>query len=95
MARVPVGEADITEEELSEVLKVGQNYLTELDETLKDIYVPARIATNPEVVEAVKYIFGDEFINEKGEAYISYKMFRDCMVILRNVGRATAAEFVK
>lgn len=80
-------------ENLTEALKTGQKYLAQLDETLKDIRVPVR-SINPEVLEAIRYVFGPELIT--GEtSYITYSMFRECMVILRNVGRATAAEFVE
>ena len=80
-------------ENLTEALKTGQKYLSQLDETLKDIRVPVR-SINPEVLEAIRYVFGPELIT--GEtSYITYSMFRECMVILRNVGRATAAEFVE
>ena len=83
-----------TIEDLEEVLRVGQNYLDQLDETLKDIRVPVR-SINPEVLNAIKYIFGDEYITENNESYVTYEMLRTCMTVMRNVGRATAAEFVK
>lgn len=87
-----LNEQEVSMEDLAELLKAGQKYLGQLDETLKDIRVPVR-NIHPEVLEAIKYIFGEDYIT--GEtSYITYEMFRECMVVLRNVGRATAAEFI-
>lgn len=92
MPKQTLKEQEVSMEELAELLRVGQKYLNQLDETLKDIRVPVR-SINPEVLEAIKYIFGEDYIS-KDTSYITYSMFRECMTILRNVGRATAAEFI-
>lgn len=92
MARKELPQKEVSMEELAELLKEGQKYLGQLDETLKDIRVPVR-SINPEVLESIKYVFGPEFVSEES-SYITYEMFRDCMTVLRNVGRATAAEFI-
>ena len=92
MQKSYLNEQEVSMEDLAELLKAGQKYLGQLDETLKDIRVPVR-SIHPEVLEAIKYIFGEDYIT--GEtSYITYEMFRECMVVLRNVGRATAAEFI-
>lgn len=93
MAKKYLDEKEVSMEELAELLKAGQKYLGQLDETLKDIRVPVR-SINPEVLESIKYIFGDGYITAE-TSYITYEMFRECMTILRNVGRATAAEFIR
>ena len=92
MAIKELPQKEVSMEELAELLKEGQKYLGQLDETLKDIRVPVRYI-NPEVLESIKYIFGPEYITGD-TSYITYGMFRECMVVLRNVGRATAAEFI-
>lgn len=92
MPKQILNDTEVSMEELAELLRVGQNYLIQLDETLKDIRVPVR-SINPEVLESIKYIFGEDYISNE-TSYITYPMFRECMTILRNVGRATAAEFI-
>lgn len=93
MARKELPNKEVSMEDLAEMLKTGQKYLEQLDETLKDIRVPVR-NINPEVLDSIRYIFGAEYITGD-TSYITYEMFRECMVVLRNVGRATAAEFVE
>lgn len=92
MPKQILNDKEVSTEELAELLRVGQNYLNQLDETLKDIRVPVR-SINPEVLDSIKYIFGEDYISNE-TSYITYSMFRECMTILRNVGRATAAEFI-
>lgn len=79
-------------EDLSELVAEGQRYLKELDVTLGDIKVPVR-KQNPEVLEAIQNLLGTQYINDIGESFVTFEMFTECMKILKNVGRATAAEF--
>lgn len=79
-------------EDLSELVAEGQRYLKELDVTLGDIKVPVR-KQNPEVLEAIQNLLGTQYINDSGESFVTFEMFTECMKILKNVGRATAAEF--
>ena len=58
-----------------------------------EINLLIKMKINPEVLESIKYIFGEDYISNE-TSYITYSMFRECMTILRNVGRATAAEFI-
>lgn len=80
-------------ESVSEILKEGQKYLDQMKEELSDIKVPVRI-DNPVVLEAIKKLLGEEYINNKGESYITFEMFLQCMTILKNLGRLTAAEYI-
>ncbi len=81
-----------TTEDLAEVLRKGQEYREELKSLLKDIKVPVR-KMHPSVIEAIRVLFGDNYITTEGESLITFEMYLDCMDLLRNVGRATAAEF--
>lgn len=83
-----------TVEELAELLKVGQKYLDEMDDLLADIRVPVR-TTDEAVISAIKNLFGNDSVSESGSSYIDYKMVRQCMNVMKNVGRLTAAEYVK
>ena len=76
-------------ENLEDLLNKAQEYMGEMREMLKDIRVPAE---DPQVLEAVRNIFGNTYIHD-GRTYITFEMFLDCLNITRNVGRAVAAEF--
>lgn len=86
-----IKKTEVTEESLAQLVTVGLEYMEELREMLSDIKVPAR-SVNPDVLEAIRTIFGDEYVTNE-ESYITFDMFVDCSKILRNIGRATAAEF--
>lgn len=83
---------EVSVESLADLVAAGQKYLAELDVVLADIKVPVRKA-NPAVLEAIQNLLGPEYINSAGEGYITFEMFTQCMKILKNVGRVTAAEF--
>lgn len=83
----------VTEEDLEDVLNRAQDYMQELRETLKDIKVPVTAKVSPEVIEAIQHIFGNTYLNNVGDSFITFEMFLDCLNVTRNVGRATAAEF--
>lgn len=83
-----------TVEELAELLKVGQKYLEQLDDLLADIRVPVR-STDTAVTSAIKNLFGEQYLNDNGSSHINYQMVRQCMNLMRNLGRTTAAEYVK
>lgn len=79
-------------EDLAELVAEGQRHLEALDVTLGDIKVPVR-KQNPAVLEAIQNLLGPQYINDNGESFVTFEMFTQCMKILKNVGRATAAEF--
>lgn len=79
-------------EDLAELVAEGQRHLEALDVTLGDIKVPVR-KQNPAVLEAIQNLLGPQYINDNDESFVTFEMFTQCMKILKNVGRATAAEF--
>ena len=84
---------NIEYENLSELINEGQLYLNELKTTLKDIKVPVS-SLHPTVVEAVRNIFGDNYLTSEGKGFITYEMYLQSLDIIRSVGNATASEFV-
>lgn len=84
---------NIEYENLSELINEGQLYLDELKTTLKDIKVPVS-SLHPTVVEAVRNIFGDNYLTSEGKGFITYEMYLQSLDIIRSVGNATASEFV-
>jgi hypothetical protein len=84
---------NIEYENLSELISEGQLYLNELKTTLKDIKVPVS-SLHPTVVEAVRNIFGDNYLTSEGKGFITYEMYLQSLDIIRSVGNATASEFV-
>ena len=79
-------------EDLADLVAEGQRHLEALDVTLGVIKVPVR-KQNPAVLEAIQNLLGPQYINDNGESFVTFEMFTECMKILKNVGRATAAEF--
>ena len=84
---------NIEYENLSELVSEGQSYLDELKTTLKDIKVPVSYL-HPTVIEAIRNIFGDDYLNSEGKGFITYEMYLQSLDIIRSVGNATASEFV-
>ena len=84
---------NIEYENLSELINEGQLYLDELKTTLKDIKVPVN-SLHPTVIEAIRNIFGDNYLNSEGKGFITYEMYLKSLDIIRSVGNATASEFV-
>ena len=84
---------NIEYENLSELINEGQLYLDELKTTLKDIKVPVS-SLHPTVVEAIRNIFGDNYLTSEGKGFITYEMYLKSLDIIRSVGNATASEFV-
>lgn len=84
---------NIEYENLSELINEGQLYLNELKTTLKDIKIPVS-SLHPTVVEAVRNIFGDNYLTSEGKGFITYEMYLQSLDIIRSVGNATASEFV-
>lgn len=84
---------NIEYENLSELINEGQLYLNELKTTLKDIKVPVN-SLHPTVVEAIRNIFGDNYLTSEGKGFITYEMYLQSLDIIRSVGNATASEFV-
>lgn len=83
---------EVSEEDLEDLLNEGQKYLDELKVLLKDIKVPVD-NNSPQVLEAIKSIFGNTYITQDNKSYVTFDMFLDCLHVTRNVGRAVAAEF--
>ena len=84
---------NIEYENLSELISESQLYLDELKTTLKDIKVPVS-SLHPTVVEAIRNIFGDNYLTSEGKGFITYEMYLKSLDIIRSVGNATASEFV-
>lgn len=84
---------NIEYENLSELINEGQLYLDELKTTLKDIKVPVS-SLHPTVVEAIRNIFGDNYLTSEGKGFVTYEMYLKSLDITRSVGNATASEFV-
>lgn len=84
---------NIEYENLSELINEGQLYLDELKTTLKDIKVPVS-SLHPTVVEAIRNIFGDNYLTSEGKGFVTYEMYLKSLDIIRSVGNATASEFV-
>lgn len=92
MKEVDLGSTTATES-VADLIVEGQKYLGQMKEQLSDIQVPVRI-DNPAVLEAINNLLGPQYLNSKGESFITFDMFLQCMVILKNVGRVTAAEYI-
>lgn len=80
-------------EDLDELIKEGRHYQEELKVLLKDVKVPVT-KLHPHVLNSIRQIFGDEYINEKGTSYVTFDMVVECMNITRSVGKSTADEFI-
>lgn len=76
---------------LEEAIQVSE----ELREQLSKVKIKIYGGKSPKLVEAVKNIFGEEYIDSKGDSYISYDMYCSVINLIRNLGDLTAGENIK
>lgn len=81
---------DITD--IQELLHEAQGASGELREKLSKIKINIDGRKSPDIITAIRAIFGDTYINTKGNSYINYDMYCRVIDLLRKVGSSKAEE---
>lgn len=86
--------SSFTVREISSILEELVAAKSELLSKLKDLKVTATDERDPDVMTAIKNLYGESAIKD-GKASISFEMVAQCIDIVRRAGKAKAAELIK
>lgn len=86
--------SSFTVKEVSSILEELVVAKSEILGKLKDLKVTATDERDPDVMTAVRNLYGEEAIKD-GKASISFEMVAQCIDIIRRAGKAKAAELIK
>ena len=78
--------------DIKELLYEAQGVSGELREKLSKIKINIDGSKNPDVVTAIKTIFGDQYISDKGNSYIHYDMYCRVIDLIRVLGKSKSEE---
>ena len=80
--------------DIQELLHEAQGVAGELREKLAKIKINIDGSKSPDVVTAIRAIFGEQYVNNKGNSYISYDMYCRVIDLLRKAGKSKAEEIL-
>lgn len=86
--------SSFTVREISSILEELVAAKSEILSKLKDLKVTATDERDPDVMTAIKNLYGESVIKD-GKASISFEMVAQCIDIVRRAGKAKAAELIK
>lgn len=86
--------SSFTVREISSILEELVEAKSEILSKLKDLKVTATDERDPDVMTAIKNLYGESAIKD-GKASISFEMVAQCIDIVRRAGKAKAAELIK
>lgn len=87
-------ENGVTITEVQEALAEAEKVNSELRMKLDKIKIQVSGRDNPELVNAIKTLFGDKYIFSNGNSVISYDMYCYVIKLLRELGKAKAGELL-
>lgn len=88
-----VAKLNKTKEEIEALLKETEDVLDEMSDTLSSVEV--KVSKNsPDILKAIKEVFGANYIRADGSSVITYKMFSQVNKILRNAGKLKVKEYI-
>lgn len=61
---------------------------------LSKVRIKIEGSKSPKVIKAIKEIFGESYITDKGDAYITYDMYCSVVNLIRVLGNTTAMEAI-
>ena len=66
----------------------------DLRSKLSKVRIKISGAKSPKVVKAVQEIFGETYITDNGDTYLTYDMYCSVVNLIRALGKTTAQEMV-
>lgn len=82
----------VTKEELDHILLEAKEAGSELSFKLQKVKIQVEGAKSPELISAIRAIFGDNFIFTNGNSVITYDMYCYVMKLIREIGKEKAKE---
>jgi hypothetical protein len=82
-----------TKQEYDELIAAAEAAIKELNTELSNISINVG-RSSTDVLTAIKYIFGDQYINANGTSVITYEMFAKVTNALKSAGNLKVAEYL-
>ena len=86
--------SNFTVKEITSILEELVSAKSQLLDKLKDLKVAVSEERDPDVVTAIKSLYGNDYIKD-GKATITFEIVAQCVDIVRRAGRAKASELIK
>lgn len=83
-----------TQEELWALLAEGYEIEKELRDKLNKIRINIDKNKSPEVITAIRAVFGDSYISRSGNSTITYEMYCVALNLMRKLGSSKASEII-
>ena len=83
----------ITESEYTSLMTHADDVINKLEAKLSNVSVKISAASDS-VVEAVKVIFGEQYIKQDGSTEITFDMYKQLVKSLKDVGKMKVEEYV-
>ena len=83
-----------TLEEIHQTILEAKSISTELLDKLSKIKIHINGGSNPEIINAIRSIFGDSYIYANGNSVITYSMYSSVINLLRTLGNNKAEEIL-
>lgn len=83
----------VTDEQIKQIIEESEVVLNELSNELSHLSV--RIGpTSPDIINAIKNVFGTQHIRHDGSAYITYNMYSKVIELLGQTGKYKVQEYL-
>lgn len=80
--------------EIQEVLADAYEAENDLRSQLTKIKINIDGGKNPEIVKAISFIFGPEYVSSNGNSSITYEMYCSVINLIRELGKNKAQEIL-
>lgn len=77
-----------TLEEVNNTLSEARSISNSLRTDLSKIRVKLDRVEHEDVILAIRQVFGNEFISDYGNIYITYDMYNTCIKLIRDLGKS-------
>lgn len=81
-----------SKQEVISVLQEGYEISAELRDKLSKISINIDGNKNPEIINAIRRIFGDDYISRTGNSKITYEMYCSTLSLIRSLGENKSQE---
>ncbi len=79
--------------EYKDLMEQADKVISELEVKLSGVSVKVN-KQSTKVIEAVKAVFGETYINQEGGTEITFEMYKQVLTQLRNIGKLKVEEYL-
>ena len=89
-----IGNSSYSNEEIESMLQEAVNTSEALRNQLSKIKIKINSSGNAHIIKSIRNVFGESYIDDKGNSYITYDMYCTIMNLMRTLGNAKAGELL-